>query len=252
MFTALLAGRDPGTLLPAPDPHRLVQPPGDGAGCAADARPGGLGALTGSVHLTMPVSAWLDLTDAPGEAAALGPLDAWTCRDLAARLTAGGPGTRWCLTLTRPDGTAAAHACARGSPSGNPPARGSPGGPHAGRRQWLAGLAFSWLEAATCAHPRQTAAYRPGHHLRELVKIRHRTCGFPGCRRPARSCDDDHTVPYEQGGRTCECNLAPLCRRHHQAKQAPGWNLAQPEPGLLIWTTPHGRSYTTRPCIYPV
>ena len=31
-----------------------------------------------------------------------------------------------------------------------------------------------------------------------------------------------HTIPYEHGGRTCECNLSPLCRSHHGAKQAPG------------------------------
>ncbi|MHB1433296.1 MAG: HNH endonuclease, partial [Streptosporangiaceae bacterium] len=66
----------------------------------------------------------------------------------------------------------------------------------------------------------------------------------------ARACDDDHTVPFEDGGRTCECNLAPLCRRHHQAKQAVGWHLDQPQPGVLVWTMPSGRTYTTRPTRY--
>ena len=241
VFGALLAGRDPETLLPD-------QPP-DGAAQAPGAQPGGLAALTGSVHLTMPVSAWLDLSDAPGEAAALGPLDAWTCRELAARLAAG-PRTRWCVTLTGPDGTAAAHAhaCARGSP---PPGQPAPPGALGRSRQWLAGLDFSWLESETCGHARQVRGYQPGNLLRELVKVRQRTCAFPGCRRPARACDDDHTVPYDQGGRTCECNLAPLCRMHHRAKQAPGWTLAQPEPGTLVWTTPHGRSYTVTPAPYP-
>ena len=46
-----------------------------------------------------------------------------------------------------------------------------------------------------------------------MITIRQPTCSFPGCRRPAIRCDDDHTLPYDQGGRTCECNLAPLCRR---------------------------------------
>jgi hypothetical protein len=40
----------------------------------------------------MPASAWLGLTDTPGEVTGHGPLDADTCRDLAARL-AHGPGT---------------------------------------------------------------------------------------------------------------------------------------------------------------
>jgi hypothetical protein len=39
-------------------------------------------------------------------------------------------------------------------------------------------------------------------------------------------------------------NHSPLCRRHHRAKQAPGWKLDQTEPGVLIWTAPHGRMYT--------
>ena len=31
---------------------------------------------------------------------------------------------------------------------------------------------------------------------------------------------------------------------------APGWKLEQPEPGVMRWTTPSGRSYTTRPTEY--
>jgi hypothetical protein len=85
----------------------------------------------------------------------------------------------------------------------------------------------------------------PPRSLRHLIEVRHRTCGFPGCRRPAAGCDLDHTVPYDQGGRTCECNLAPLCRRHHQAKQAPGWYLDQAEPGRMTWRLPSGRVYET-------
>jgi Domain of unknown function (DUF222) len=30
----------------------------------------------------------------------------------------------------------------------------------------------------------------------------------------------------------------------------PGWSLTQPEPGVLIWRTPHGRSYVTKPAPY--
>jgi hypothetical protein len=82
--------------------------------------------------------------------------------------------------------------------------------------------------------------------------IRQRRCSFPGCRRPAVRCDVDHTVPFDQGGATCECNLAPLCRRHHQAKQAPGWHLTQDQPGIMTWRTPSGRTYTTHPEPYPV
>jgi hypothetical protein len=93
--------------------------------------------------------------------------------------------------------------------------------------------------------------YRPPRTLRHLIAVRQRTCGFPGCRRPATRCDDDHTIPWDQGGPTCACNLSPLCRHHHRAKQAAGWRLTQPEPGVLCWTLPHGRAYTTTPEPYP-
>ena len=33
--------------------------------------------------------------------------------------------------------------------------------------------------------------------------------------------------------------------------QAQGWRLEQPEPGVLIWHTPAGRTYTTTPTHYP-
>jgi hypothetical protein len=87
--------------------------------------------------------------------------------------------------------------------------------------------------------------------LQHLIGVRQQLCMFPGCGRAARRCDLDHTIPYHRGGRTCECNMAPLCRKHHQAKQAQGWWLEQAQPGIMTWTTPSGRRYTTHPTVYP-
>jgi hypothetical protein len=197
------------------------------------------------VNLTMPASAWLGLSNTPGEAGGFGALDAGTCRDLGAALAAN-PATRWCVTLVSPDGRPVAHGCARAGP-------GPPGPPGSGNpTAWLATVKITPIETGTCEHPRESPGYQPSNLLRHIIKTRSRRCGFPGCRRPAVRCDDDHTVPYDQGGRTCECNLHPLCRRHHQAKQAPGWHLDQPEPGTLIWTLPSGRAYTVTPEPYPV
>ena len=117
--------------------------------------------------------------------------------------------------------------------------------------QWLSALEVIWLERGQCVHRREMSTYRPGPLLRHLIKVRQRTCSFPGCRRPANACDDDHTTAFDQGGRTCECNLAPLCRRHHRAKQAAGWHLDQDEPGFLVWTLPSGRTRMTGPGRYP-
>jgi hypothetical protein len=220
--------------------------PADGTRVPADlanpADPPGLAALAGTVNLTMPASAWLGLSDVPGEAGGFGALDAGTCRDLTAALAAN-PATRWCVTLVSPDGRPVAHGCARAGPG--PPGNGDPAA-------WLATVKITPIEAGVCEHRRESAGYQPSNTLRHVIKIRSRRCGFPGCRRPAVGCDDDHTIPYDKGGRTCECNLHPLCRRHHQAKQARGWRLDQPEPGTLIWTLPSGRRYTVTPEPYPV
>jgi len=110
---------------------------------------------------------------------------------------------------------------------------------------------MKWFESAGCAHQRQSTAYRPPPTLQHLIRVRQQTCAFPGCRRSASQCDLDHTTPFQRGGLTCECNLAPLCRRHHEAKQAPGWGLEQSSPGVLTWTIPSGRSYNIRPTVYP-
>lgn len=88
--------------------------------------------------------------------------------------------------------------------------------------------------------------YRPPAAMRRLIEARHETCVFPTCNRRSNRCDLDHTVPWGRGI-TCQCNLAPLCRRHHRTKQSPGWTLTQPWPGLLIWTTPSGDWHITLP-----
>jgi hypothetical protein len=116
---------------------------------------------------------------------------------------------------------------------------------------WLSEVGLMWLESAPCAHRRESKAYRPPLSMQRLIRVRHQTCTFPGCRRPAVRCDQEHTVPFHRGGRTCECNLGPVCRRHHGAKQAPGWRLEQPRPGYMIWRSPNGRSYATTPATYP-
>jgi hypothetical protein len=213
---------------------------GTGAGLPASLG-GWAGGLGGSVNLTMPADAWLGRSDNPGEVARYGVLDADTCRDLAEALASRGR-TRWCITLVDRNGRAVAHGCARAGP----------GPPGSDRAAWLAAVEITPIETGTCSHRRESAGYRPSPSLRHIVKVRSPRCGFPGCRRRAQRCDDDHTVPYHKGGKSCECNLYPLCRTHHRAKQAPGWRLAQPEPGILIWTLPSGRRVTVTPEPYPV
>ncbi len=101
--------------------------------------------------------------------------------------------------------------------------------------------------AGGCAHDLASAAYRPPPRVAELVIARDGTCRFRTCRRPAEQCDLDHVTPFGQGGPTCTCNLGGQCRSHHQLKQHPRWTLTEPAPGVFLWTTPAGRSYTVRP-----
>ncbi len=284
VYLALLTGQPTATLLPLsgagtatpqapPGGYGAVTPPASPGACSTAsprALPGGHGPALpgefraiGTVNLTMPLATWLGLSEAPGHAAGYGPLDAGDSRDLAA-LLARHPGSRWCVTVTGAGGRPIAHGCARTGPApsggSRPPPRRTSRNAAARRRGaaavpgvvgWLAGIAISKLEVGDCGHLRESPAYRPPPSLRHLITIRQPVCSFPGCRRPAVRGDQDHTIPYDRGGRTCECNLAPLCRSHHRAKQARGWKLAQPEPGRMAWTTPSGRTYATGPAAYP-
>jgi len=216
--------------------------------------------LNGTVNLTMPLATWLGLSDRPGNASGYGPLDASDSRDLAHALAARA-GNRWCLTFTDAQGRPVAHGCARNGSAedrrhGDQPSPRSRAGPSSRSPAGSTGdrwtFTITLLPGNACDHAWQTAAYQPSSVLRHLVETRHGACVFPGCRRPAAQCDKDHTVPYDQGGKTCLCNLAPLCRHHHRCKQAEGWRLEQPKPGVLVWRTPAGRAYATAPTVDPV
>ena len=101
-----------------------------------------------------------------------------------------------------------------------------------------------------CDHRAQEPGRLPSRRLRHLIRARNPFCTAPGCGRPAIRCEQDHTVAWEDGGITCECNLGPLCKHHHIVKHLNRWLLEQPEPGIFTWRTPAGRTYTTRPTQY--
>ena len=89
--------------------------------------------LSGTVNLTMPLSAWFGWTQSPGDIPGYGPIDAEDSRTLAS-LLACRPANQWCVTLTDPDGHPVAHACARHGPPGpprRPPTPGRPSSPGA-------------------------------------------------------------------------------------------------------------------------
>ena len=73
-------------------------------------------------------------------------------------------------------------------------------------------------------------AYEVPNRLKERIALRDLGCVFPWCTRPARSCDHDHDIPHNQGGSTCSCNVAPLCRHHHRLKTHTPWRYSSSNP----------------------
>jgi hypothetical protein len=100
-----------------------------------------------------------------------------------------------------------------------------------------------------CDHSAAEPRYTPSRRLSHLVRARTATCDAPGCAAQAVHADLDHTTPYPEG-ETDQCNLGPKCRRHHKVKQAPGWKVEQPTPGVIRWTLPSGRTHATGPTVY--
>jgi hypothetical protein len=204
---------------------------------------GGPPPTAGTISLTVPLTTLLGLADTPGESAGYGSLDADATR-LLARALAGHPATRWHITVTGPAGQALAHGTARGPAT---PAGTRPGA----SRGWTVAVTAEPITTGTCRHRSAEPGYRPSPALQRLIRARTITCSGPGCRRSAARCDLDHTIPHDKDGPTCECNLAPLCRFCHRLKQAHGWKLRQATPGVMTWTTPAGRRYTTLPSKHP-
>ena len=75
------------------------------------------------INLTVPAGTAYGWSSAPGEACGWGLTDADETRRLL-QAASMHPRTRWCFTLLGPDGTAAAHGCARGQHPWIPPPSG--------------------------------------------------------------------------------------------------------------------------------
>jgi uncharacterized protein DUF222 len=91
------------------------------------------------------------------------------------------------------------------------------------------------------ARRRHTAA------IGEFIRTRDRWCVFPGCGRPAESCQIDHSEDYATGGATSVTNLGAMCAHHNLMKLDGDWTLEQPKPGYFVWTSPTGTTFTVKP-----
>lgn len=93
-----------------------------------------------------------------------------------------------------------------------------------------------------------TKRYRLTESERAFILMRDRTCRHPGCNQPARRCEVDHAVAYDDGGATRADNLGALCTRHHLEKTHAGWTIEDSAAdGSCTFVSPLGRRYLHAP-----
>src|SRR5690606_25592216 len=88
---------------------------------------------------------------------------------------------------------------------------------------------------------------RPTAAEASFVRARDLTCRFPGCRRPATRCDDEHCRDHAKGGCSNRTNIAKLCKRHHTCKHEQGLEYEITLSGTVIWYYPDGRLFLVSP-----
>lgn len=231
------------------------------------------------VEIRVGLGTLLGLDERPGEIPGLGPVLPGVARDLVARQQ---QGAEWRFAVTGPDGSLLLAGVTRRRPRCTQRGLGrcsggivelqvsaaeldrfarvvadGVGGPNgsgsttARTGAWAGVIAdiatqFARRHALLAELDGRPAGRFPGAALARHIQVRDRNCSHPGCRRPARHCDLDHTHDHARGGATVRANLGPGCDRHHPLKHGLGWRLAQPGPGTFEWTSPLQQVYRTR------
>ena len=78
----------------------------------------------------------------------------------------------------------------------------------------------------------------PSVAARRALRVRDRSCTWPGCDRPASWCQAHHSRPFAQGGLTDMANLVLLCHRHHWMVHEGGWKLVRGEDERILAIPP--------------
>jgi hypothetical protein len=210
--------------------------------------PAGQAPLPALTTITVSAGTLFGWTDAPAEVSGFGLIAPGDARDLIATASQH-PRSRWCVTVLGTDGEAIAHGRAAGPHPWSPPAGNRDGPAQLAELLRQLGTTPTPIAKGECDHQHREDRYRPSRKLQHLIRARTATCPAPGCNAQATHNEVDHTIPWPAGP-TEQGNLSPPCSRHHHAKHAPSWQLQQPEPGVMQWTPPNGRVYTTRPTRY--
>src|SRR4029077_4835375 len=73
---------------------------------------------------------------------------------------------------------------------------------------------------------------------RRALRVRDKTCRWPGCDRPASYTSGHHLVHWIKGGPTDLPNLVLLCHRHHWMVHEGKWQLVKTDDGQLLAIPP--------------
>ncbi|MFP5068305.1 DUF222 domain-containing protein [Pseudonocardia nantongensis] len=240
------------------DPDPAPGGPDPGAGGSEPARSG--------IEIRVRLSTLIGHDDHPGEIPGLGPVLAPIARASVARQRH----AEWRFASTDTDGYLLLAGITRRRPTGSPAEsthpliRNAHGGtvelqvpaelldrlaahPPSGWEPLVADLVaqYAHRDRIGNALDRRPLDRFPHPALRRHVEIRDRTCVFPGCRRPARKTQQDHTRDHQYGGTSVKDNLGPLCVLHHGIKTVGLWRLHQPAPGIFRWRSALHRIYVT-------
>ncbi|HEU4540517.1 MAG TPA: DUF222 domain-containing protein [Jiangellaceae bacterium] len=218
-------------------------------------------------ELRVELSTLLGFDDHPAEIPPWGYIPAGQAREVVASMYSG----EWRYVFCGPDGRAVAGGLIRARPMGGVhrarrdarrggvveiavPVAGLAQltGCHAGEGPWAAVLAELVRRAMQAPREEDTDTgdsrrRTAGARLRRWVQQRDRQCAHPACRMRAAKTDQDHRIDYASGGQTRAGNLEPACRHDHRLRHEAFWRIDQPEPGLIVWTSPLGHSHASRP-----
>ena len=175
-----------------------------------------------TLNLHIPMVTALDLSNAPGVLEGHGPLDAWRLRELlpAAHLRE--------VYVDADSGVPLG-----GQAAAERPRPGQDDPVDLARR-------IRHMTLVDRAEPQ----HDPSARLARDVKTRDQRCSGPGCTLPASRCHLDHEDEFPEGP-TAEWNLGDKSPRCHGAKHH-GWTADRRPDGSTVWTSPTGRTYTSR------
>ncbi len=106
------------------------------------------------------------------------------------------------------------------------------------RLAWDCSVTRILLDADSMVIDVGRAKRRPSGPTYKALKVRDRSCVWPGCDRPATWTSAHHLVHWIRGGPTDLPNLCLLCYRHHWMVHEGDWQIVRTEDGSILTIPP--------------